>query len=127
MRTPSEKREPKPERPAREEDPEPTMPSVFGPEDGGKMRQWLGEDAVVKGELFRVRDSKSGKTRYLEFSDDVGQDVLAVRCWPSEDMGLDALKGLEGKTLRFRGKIAKEAGTGRILLHVKSMDQIVEE
>jgi DNA polymerase III alpha subunit (gram-positive type) len=107
-----------------EEDEE--MPAVFGPGDGKKMRKWLGEEAVVEGVLFRVRDSKSGSTRYLEFSDKAGQDVLCVRCWPSEELALETLKELEGKKLRFSGKIELEKNTKRIVLQIKERSQIEE-
>ena len=115
------------ERPEEDEpEPEPVKPKVFGPEDGAALRDWVGEEVVLEAVLFRVRDSSSGKTRYLEFSDEVGQDAVCGRCWPDSGMELDALKELEGKKLRFSGTAAVEAGTGRIVVHLTAMRQIEE-
>jgi|GEM_PF-1455032 len=115
--------EPEPEP---EADPEPVKPKVFGPEDGAALRDWIGEEVVLEAVLLRVRDSTSGKTRYLEFSDEVGQDVVCGRCWPDSGMELKLLKELEGKKLRFSGTAAVEAGTGRIVVHLAGMGDIEE-
>jgi hypothetical protein len=103
------------------------MPDKFGPEDGGAMRIWEGEQGVLEGVLFRVRDTRTGRSRYLEFSDEVGQDVVCARCWLKEnELSLEELEGLKnlvGKKLRFRGAIQLET-TRRVMLHISSRDQI---
>lgn len=109
------------------EEPKPKkMPEVFGADDGGAIRQWMGAHVTLEAELFRIRDSRSGKTRYLEFSDDIGKDVVAVRCWPNEDFELGGLEALVGKKLRFKGKAEEERGTGRIVVHLEERGQIEE-
>ncbi len=102
------------------------MPAVFGAGDGARIRSWMGETVTLEAKLFRARDSKSGKTRYLEFSEEIGADVIAVRCWPSDEFALEGLKALEGKKVRFKGRAEQERGTGRVVVHLETRSQIEE-
>lgn len=101
-------------------------PRVFSPEDGAAMRNWLGEEVVLEGRVARVRASTSGKTRYIEFSDELGKDVVCARFSgkPGKKDSLAELKKLLGQTCRFRGEAKIERGTGRIVLHLERRDQI---
>ncbi|MDE0827257.1 MAG: hypothetical protein OSA48_10710, partial [Akkermansiaceae bacterium] len=102
------------------------MPAVFGAGDGARIRSWMGETVTLEAKLFRARDSKSGKTRYLEFSEEIGADVIAVRCWPSDEFALEGLKALVGKKVRFNGRAEQERGTGRVVVHLETRSQIEE-
>ena len=90
------------------------------------MRNWVGATVNLEGRLLRVRDSQSGKTRYLEFTEQRKKDDVCCRfrAQDREGMRLEDLKKLEGKTLRFMGLVQIEKGTGRILLHLDHPGQI---
>lgn len=108
------------------QEPGPSKTGMFGPDDGAAMREWVGSTQHLQGRLFRVRDSDSGETRYLEFSDKTGKDDVCCRFWARdrEGMRLEDLKKLEGKVLRFMGLVTRERGTGRIVLHLDHPGQI---
>ena len=104
----------------------PRKARLFGPGDGPALRNWVGETVNLQGCLLHVRDSRSGKTRYLEFSGQRGKNDVCCRFWAREmeEIWLEDLKALEGKTLRFTGLVQIEKGTGRILLHLDDPGQI---
>ena len=108
------------------EEPGPRRSRLFGPADGSAMRNWVGASVSLEGRLFQVRDSNSGKTRYLEFSDGRGRNEVCCRFWARdrEGMRLEDLKKLEGKMLRFMGLVQIEKGTGRVVLHLDHPGQI---
>jgi hypothetical protein len=107
-------------------EPGPRKSRLFGPEDGSAMRNWVGASVSLEGRLSEVRDSNSGKTRYLEFSDERKKNDVCCRFWARErdGMRLEDLKKLEGKMLLFMGLVQIEQGTGRVVLHLDHPGQI---
>jgi len=97
----------------------------FTPADGAKLRQMRGRNVELEGDLFRVRDSSSGKTRYLEFSDARGLDDVCGRFWAREGIySLGMLKPLEGRRVRMIGVVDFEQGTGRVVVHLDQREQV---
>ena len=99
---------------------------VFTSEDGEALRNRVGAKVALDGVLFRVRDSNSGKTRYLEYSDDKGPNEVCCRIQRHDEEGfsMEELKALEGKKLRCVGEVQLEAGTGRVVVHLERRGQI---
>jgi len=103
---------------------------VFGPSDGTLLRSFIGRDVTFEGVLRNVRDSTSGKTRYLEFSKDRGIDDVCGHIWTksadSEGLSTNVLKSLTGRKLALSGKVQIESGTGRVVIHITKRKQITE-
>ena len=97
----------------------------FTPADGAKLRQMIGQNVELEGDLFQVRDSSSGKTRYLEFSDGRGLDDVCGRFWAREGiLSLGMLKPLEGRRVKMIGEVQIEIGTGRVVVHLDQREQV---
>lgn len=101
---------------------------VFGPADGGLLRGLVGRHVMFKGVVREVRQSASGKSRYLEFSATRGLDDVCGRMWARDDQGLslNALQPLVGRNIALHGKVEIEGGTGRLVIHLDTRDQIEE-
>lgn len=101
---------------------------VFGPADGGLLRGLVGRHVMFKGVVREVRQSASGKSRYLEFSATRGLDDVCGRMWARDDQGLslNALQPLVGRNIALHGKVEIEQGTGRVVIHLDTRDQIEE-
>ena len=91
---------------------------VFTWEDGEALRNWVGTTVILEGTLLRVRDSRSGKTRYLEFQESTSANDVCGYFKQDNRFGRDlkALKALEGKKIRCKGKVAIEQATGRVVV-----------
>lgn len=97
----------------------------FTPADGAKLRQMKGQNVELEGDLFQVRDSSSGKTRYLEFSGARGLDDVCGRFWARDGVySLGMLKPLEGRRVRMIGVVDVEHGTGRVVVHLDQREQL---
>jgi len=99
---------------------------TFTPDQGEMLRQIRGRGVKLEGLLVRVRDSRSGKTRYLEFSDDRGIDSVCGRIRVVEDdlLSPGMLKPLEGRRVRISGEVDFENNTGRVVINIDKRKQI---
>lgn len=93
---------------------------VFTWEDGETLRNWVGEKIILEGHLLRVRDSRSGKTRYLEFQESTSANDVCGYFRSNNPHGkdLEALQKLVGKKIRCMGMVAIEPGTGRVVVNM---------
>lgn len=97
----------------------------FTPSDGEKLRKMIGEKVEMEGDLYQVRDSKSGKTRYLEFSEARGLNDVCGRFRARGGMvSLGMLKPLEGRRVRLTGEVQIENPTGRVVVHLDQREQV---
>jgi hypothetical protein len=102
---------------------------VFGIADGALLRNFVGRNVTFQGVLRSVRDSSSGKTRYLEFSDDRGVDDVCGHLWirsANADLSKPALAALIHRKLAICGKVEIESSTGRVVIHITDRKQISE-
>ncbi len=102
---------------------------VFGPSDGTLLHNFIGREVAFKGVLRSVDDSGSGKTRYLEFSDDRGvNDFCGYLKTKGAAAGLSkpALKSLIGRKIVIRGDVKSVPGTKRVGIHIVNRKQITE-
>jgi hypothetical protein len=101
---------------------------VFGPSEGVLLRNFIGENVVFRGVVKGVRKSSSGRTIYIEFSDDRGVDDVCGRIWSenAKENGLDleTLEALKGKMIQLEGRVRIEPGTGRVVIHIENRNQI---
>ena len=102
---------------------------VFGPSDGALLHNFIGREVAFQGVLISVGDSGSGKTRYLEFSDDRGVDdfcgYLKTK-GASAGLSKPALKALIGRKIVVRGEVKSVPGTKRVGIHITNRKQITE-
>jgi hypothetical protein len=95
-------------------------------EIGGKLRNQIGGKVSLTGRLFEVRDSDSGKTRYLEFGASRDPDAVCIRYRTREgDTGMskEELDKLVGKQVTIKGDVVADP-SGRIAIDVSTRDQI---
>lgn len=96
----------------------------FVPTDLEKLKANLNNDVTVRGIVMGMGESKSGKTRYLNFSrsrdDAVSVAINVDRV--GEPLNMEALKALQGKTITVRGKV--EDFRGKLQLYVTSPDAV---
>jgi hypothetical protein len=102
---------------------------VFTWEDGEALRNWVGTVIILEGPLLRVRDSRSGKTRYLEFQEGTSANDVCGYFKRDNPYGrdLEALKALEGKSIRCKGEVTIEPGTGRVVVDIKAPPEAIAE
>lgn len=91
---------------------------VFKADDRQGILNEDGKRISVEGKLLQVRASKSGKTLYLEFSDEAQADQVRGRVVVKDagrDLSEDALKRWIGKQVRITGVVeaVKTAGVTR--------------
>lgn len=100
---------------------------VFTWEDGEALRNWVGTTVILEGTLLRVRDSRSGKTRYLEFQESTSANDVCGYFGKDNRFrkDLEALKKLEGKSIRCKGKVTIEVGTGRVVVDMQAPPMVV--
>lgn len=95
-------------------------------EIGTKLRNQIGGKVSFKGPLFGVRDSDSGKTRYIEFGTSRDPNAVCVRYMTKEgdtDMSKEELMKLVGKQVTINGEVVADP-SGRIAIDIKGRDQI---
>jgi hypothetical protein len=95
-------------------------------EIGTKLRNQIGSKVTFKGPLFGVRDSDSGKTRYIEFGTSRVANAVCVRYLTKDgdaDMSKDELMKLVGKLVTIKGEVVADP-SGRITIDIKGRDQI---
>jgi len=95
-------------------------------EIGTKLRNQIGSKVTFKGPLFGVRDSDSGKTRYIEFGTSREPNAVCVRYLTKDgdaDMSKDELMKLVGKLVTIQGEVVADP-SGRITIDIKGRDQI---
>lgn len=95
-------------------------------EIGTKLRNQIGSQVTFKGPLFGVRDSDSGKTRYIEFGTSRDPNAVCVRYLTKEgdsDMSKEELMKLVGKMVTIKGEVVADP-SGRITIDIKARDQI---
>jgi hypothetical protein len=95
-------------------------------EIGTKLRNQIGSKVTFKGPLFGVRDSDSGKTRYIEFGTSREPNAVCVRYMTKDgdaDMSKDELMKLVGKQVTIQGEVVADP-SGRITIDIKGRDQI---
>lgn len=95
-------------------------------EIGTKLRNQIGGKVSFKGPLFGVRDSDSGKTRYIEFGTSRDPNAVCVRYMTKDgdtDMSKEELMKLVGKQVTINGEVVADP-SGRIAIDIKGRDQI---
>ncbi len=95
-------------------------------EIGTKLRNQIGSKVTFEGPLFGVRDSDSGKTRYIEFGTSRDPNAVCVRYLTKDgdaDMSKDELTKLVGKLVTVKGEVVADP-SGRITIDIKGRDQI---
>ena len=122
---------------AKEQQEFPVIPSAPGMGDtagidaqlveiGTKLRGQIGSQVTFKGPLFGVRDSDSGKTRYIEFGTSREPNAVCVRYLTKDgdsDMSKEELMKLVGKQVTIKGEVVADP-SGRITIDIKGRDQI---
>lgn len=77
-----------------------------------------------------MRLSSSGKSLYIEFQGAGAATERACGRYLTslgvEGMSVSELGGLEGKSVRIKGVVSKEFGTDRVIIDLKSRDQVME-
>jgi len=112
----------------------PTLPpqpkkSEYTPGEVELLRQQMGQEVVVVSSISEVKLSSSSKTLYVMFD---GQDPEKIIGRYLTNLGVDGMSvselgGLEGKRARVTGNVAIEFGTNRLILDIKTREQIIEE
>lgn len=95
-------------------------------EIGTRLRSQIGDKVTFKAPLFEVRDSASGKTRYIEFGNSREPNAICVRYLTKDAdpaMSKDELMKLVGKQVTVKGEVVADP-SGRITIDIKSRDQI---
>jgi hypothetical protein len=95
-------------------------------EIGTKLRSQIGSQVNFKGPFFGVRDSDSGKTRYIEFGNSRDPNAVCVRYMTKDgdtDMSKEELMKLIGKMVTISGEVVADP-SGRIAIDIKGRDQI---
>jgi hypothetical protein len=104
---------------------------VFGPADGAILRDFIGEEVTFRGVLKRVRKSSTGKTTYLEFSEDRGVDdicgrIRAKTARKAKALSVAELEPLVGEKIQLRAMVKIESGTGRVVIDITERAQITQ-
>lgn len=99
---------------------------VFRSDDVERVRQLEGQRVAVTGVLALVRESSSGKSRYLEFSEEDGAKAVCGRFWTRDVPASngDELKRMIGKVIRIEGDVRLEGGTGRVVVHLTKSSRV---
>ncbi len=86
----------------------------------------LGEVVEFLGVPVSAGESSSGKTRYLRFSQDWDKSVMAFMLTREvgEDLSVQDLQKMVGKTVRVSGVVERQFGTNRIGVKIKAKDQL---
>lgn len=95
-------------------------------EIGTKLRNQIGTQVNFTGPFFGVRDSDSGKTRYIEFGTSRDPNAVCVRYMTKDgdtDMSKEELMKLIGKMVTISGDVVADP-SGRIAIDIKGRDQI---
>jgi hypothetical protein len=95
-------------------------------EIGSRLRNQIGSKVTFTGPLFSVRDSDSGKTRYIEFGTSKDPNAVCVRYQTKDgapDMSKEELLKLVGRQVTINGDVVADP-SGRIAIDIKSRDQI---
>ncbi len=95
-------------------------------EIGTKLRNQIGSKVTFSGPLFQVRDSESGKTRYIEFGNSRDPNAVCVRYKTRDgdsDMSKEELMKLVGKLVTIKGDVVADP-SGRIAIDITGRDQI---
>jgi hypothetical protein len=95
-------------------------------EIGTRLRNQIGSKVTFKGPLFSVRDSESGKTRYIEFGTSKDPNAVCVRYQTKDgdaDMSKEELMKLIGRQVTISGDVVADP-SGRIAIDIKGRDQI---
>jgi hypothetical protein len=95
-------------------------------EIGKSLRGQVGTRVSFEGRIHEVRDSTSGKTRYIEFGSTRDSDALCIRYLTKDgaaDMSKEELLKLVGKQVTITGEVVADP-SGRIAIDIKSRSQI---
>ena len=96
---------------------------VFTPVQIGELRERRGSEVILAGKVKKAAESKSGKTRYLNFSWPPGKTVpLTFSTEGNDAVSLKVLESYEGKTVEARGEV--EIIFGKTYVKVASLDQL---
>lgn len=102
----------------------------YSPAEHKAIREQIGEEIAIKERVAKVRLSSSGKSLYIEFQGDGAATERACGRYLTslgvEGMSVSELGGLEGKSVRIKGVVSKEFGTDRVIIDLKSRDQVME-
>ncbi len=114
--------------------PTPTVPaqpkkSEYAPGEVELLRQQMGEEVVIVAPVKEVKLSSTSKTLYIMLDGPAPEKIIGryLTNLGVEGMSVSELGGLEGKRVRVSGKVANELGTNRLILDIKTREQIIEE
>jgi cytoskeletal protein RodZ len=100
--------------------------SVLRPAELERGESMMGEFVEFEGLVVMASQSRSGKTRYLRFSQDWNQSIMIFMLTREvgETLTLADLKQMAGKKVRASGVVEREFGSNRIGVKIKSKDQL---
>jgi hypothetical protein len=99
---------------------------VLRPAELERGESLLGEFVEFEGWVVMANESRSGKTRYLRFSQDWDDSIMIFMLTRQigETLPLAELKEMTGRKVRASGVVEREFGTRRIGVKIKSRDQL---
>ena len=91
-----------------------------------RLETLVGTVVDVEAIVVMASESKSGKTRYLRFTQDWKESAhVMIRVSDlQEDVSFEFLKSLAGKKVKVSGVVEKEFGNNKTGIRVKAKDQI---
>lgn len=78
---------------------------VFDPSSVNEIHAMMGREIVVQGEIKGAGESRSGRSRYLDFSRRPGEAISLTFFVNEANVSMDTLRGLDGKVIRTTGEV----------------------
>lgn len=79
--------------------------TVFDPFRVNEIHAMMGREIIVQGEIRGAGESRSGRSRYLDFSRRPGEAISLTFFVNEADVSMDALRDLDGKVIRTSGEV----------------------
>lgn len=102
---------------------------AVSPFDLAALDRLVGQEVVLEAKVLRAGESRSGKTRYLNFAMNPGESAaLAFQSSPKgngSQFTLAGLKAYQGKTIKAVGKLTKLHGQHLLFIQTAGQMELI--
>ena len=96
--------------------------TVFDPFRVNEIHAMMGREITVRGEIKGAGESRSGRSRYLDFSRRPGEAISLTFFVNEANVSMDTLRNLDGKVIRATGEVIDVFG--KTYIKVSDFDDI---
>lgn len=100
---------------------------VYDPMDIEGMRKVMGAPIVVEGVIVKAGESKTGKVKYLNFTEDFWKGLALVFFTDKSTFPLDSLESYVGKKVRVSGDLSEHQQHLQIVVKDASQIEVLAE